>query len=282
MNLRGEPAHVGRLCGSSSYAVTGEGVGFFSDTLDDRHPLYERWAPPLLFHSECYRFAPDWYLQNLVGNLHAQQDWEFHAPMEVGSQVKTRSMIVDRYSKRGRDYVVNETDVVAEADDRLLVRGRTYQSFVPSKATGLAPGGDKPKRTHPPFPTAEGRGLDSAELRVDDRRCWMFSGPERNYHTDRDEARKLGFPDIVVQGMLSTCLVSRVMQQEFGAGWITGGRMSVKLTSVVWVDELLRCHARVREAVAEGSRTRVHCDVWVEKEDGARSLIGTASAVEGS
>lgn len=281
MNLRGESAHVGRLCGSSRYEVTGDGVEFFCDTLDDRDPLYERWAPPLLFHSECYRFVPEWYLQNLVGNLHAQQDWAFHAPMEVGSHVKTRSTIVDRYSKRGRDYVVNETDVVAEVDDRLLVRGRTYQSFLPADATGLAASGEKPKRAHPPFPTAEGRDLDPAELRVDARRCWMFSGPERNYHTDRGEARKLGFPDIVVQGMLSTCLVSRVMQQEFGSGWIAGGRMSVKLTSVVWVDELLRCHARVREAVAEGSRRRVHCDVWVEKEDGARSLIGTASAVEG-
>ena len=279
MNLRGESAHVGRCCGSSEYRVTAEGVNFFSDALEDRDELYGRWAPPLLYHSECYRFVGDWYLQNLVGNLHAQQDWELFAPIAVGSTVKTRSTIVDRYSKRGRDYVVNETDVISAEEDRLLVRGRTYQSFVPRQTTDR-PAGKVPKRSHPPFPIAEGRDLRAAILQVDERRCWMFSGPERNYHTDREEARKLGFPNIVVQGMLSTCLVSRVMQQEFGEGWMAGGKMSVKLTSVVWVDERLQCYARVRESVPEGPDTRVHCDVWVEKEDATRSLIGTASAIE--
>jgi hypothetical protein len=70
------------------------------------------------------------------------------------------------------------------------------------------------------------------------------------------------------------------MQDEFGMGWIQGGRMSVKLTNVVWVDETLIAHGRVRETSPEGSRTRTHCDVWVEKTDGTRVLIGTASALD--
>ena len=75
----------------------------------------------------------------------------------------------------------------------------------------------------------------------------MFSGPGKNYHTDREQAKKLGFPNIVVQGMMSTCFVSQVMQDSFGMGWIEGGKMSVKLTNVVWVDETLTAHARIRE-----------------------------------
>ena len=192
MNLRGESAHVGRRCGSSEYRVTAEGVNFFSDALEDRDELYGRFAPPLLYHSECYRFVGDWYLQNLVGNLHAQQDWELFAPIEVGSTVKTRSTIVDRYSKRGRDYVVNETDVISAVADQLLVRGRTYQSFVPRQATDRS-AEKAPKRSHPPFPVAKGRDLRAAVLQVDERRCWMFSGPERNYHTDREEAPQTWF-----------------------------------------------------------------------------------------
>lgn len=281
MNLRGETAHVGRHCGANEYEITEAGVAFYSDALEDRHRLHTRFAPPLIFHSECYEFVGDWYLKNLVGNLHAQQDWELFAPIELGQKVRTRSTLTDRYFKRGRDYVTNETDIMAADDGRLLVRGRTYQSFLPQGETlAQKPAGPKPKR--PPFPAAEGRDLCAADLEVDERRCWMFSGPGRNYHTDREEARKLGFPDIVVQGMLSTCLVSRVMQQEFGEGWLAGGRMSVKLTAVVWVNERLTCRARVREIVDEGTRQRAHCDVWVEKEDGTRSLIGTASALEGS
>jgi hypothetical protein len=69
------------------------------------------------------------------------------------------------------------------------------------------------------------------------------------------------------------------MQDHFGMGWLTGGRMSVKLTNVLWVDERVVAQARVRESVAEGTLTRVHCDVWVEKPDGTRVVLGTASAV---
>jgi acyl dehydratase len=288
MNLKGEPAFVGRHCGSNEYAITPEVVAFYQEALGDRHPLHAQWAPPLLHHSECYRFLGDWYLKNLFGNLHAQQDWELFQPIPIGSRVRTRSTIVDRYAKRGRDYVVNETDLVAADDGRLLVRGRTHQSFLPPRPEGADAGFVVDESTakrkaesapRPPFPTATGPDLESARKVVDARRCWMFSGPGKNYHTDAEQARKLGFPNIVVQGMMSTCFVSEVMQRAFGLGWLRGGRMSLKLTNVLWVDEGVAAYGKVRETTAEGTQERVHCDVWVEKDDGARVAIGSASAL---
>jgi acyl dehydratase len=287
MNLRGEPAFVGRHCGSSSYIIDKKTVRFYQDALDDHHPLYDRYAPPLLYHSECYKFLGEWYLKNLFGNLHGQQDWELFAPIPIGTKVRTRSTIIDRYSKRGRDWIVNETDLMsAEEEDegKLLVRGRTYQSFLPPRKSAeedfvVDESTARKKSPRPPFPTATGPDLDSTTKLIDDRRCWMFSGPGKTYHTDRDEAKKLGFPNIVVQGMMSTCFVSQVMQDHFGMGWLQGGRMSVKLTNVLWVDETITAHARVREENAEGSQNRVHCDVWVEKDDGVRVILGTASAL---
>jgi acyl dehydratase len=284
VNLKGEPAHVGRHCGSNLYDLTPELVAFYADALDDHHPLYRETAPPLLFHSECYRFLGDWYLANLFGNLHAQQDWELFAPLRVGSRVRTRSTIVERYAKRGRDYVVNETDVMDAADGRLLVRGRTHQSFLPPKEEA-APGfvvdasTAQRKEPRPAFPTATGPDLTPLKKTVDARRCWMFSGPGKNYHTDREQARRLGFPNIVVQGMMSTCFVSQLMQDAFGAGWGAGGKASLKLVNVLWVDESVTAHGRIREELREGTHTRVHCDVWVDKDDGTRILAGTASAL---
>ena len=287
MNLKGEPAYVGRHCGSNVHDVTREVVAFYADALDDRSPAWAEVAPPLLHHSECYRFLGEWYLKNLFGNLHARQEWELFAPLAVGSRVRSRSTIIERYTKRGRDYVVNETDLVDASDDRLLVRGRTHQSFLPPKDESSEGGfvvdektaGSKGPRA--PFPTATGPDLPPVKKTVDQRRCWMFSGPGKNYHTDREAAKQLGFPNIVVQGMMSTCFVSQVMHDHFGAGWLAGGKMDVRLTNVLWVDDTVTAHAKVREETREGVMTRVHCDVWVEKDDASRVLLGTASAVRG-
>ncbi len=285
MNLKGEPARVGRHCGSNEYLVTPEVVAFYADALDDPSPLYAELAPPLLYHSECFKFVGEWYLKNLFGNLHARQDWELFSAIPIGARVRTRSTIVDRYHRRGRDYVVNETDVCDAEEGRLLVRGRTHQSFLPARAAGdgfaVDEGSAARKEPRPEFPTATGPELAPVEKRVDERRCWMFSGPGRNYHTDREQARQLGFPNIVVQGMMSTCFVAQVMQDAFGRGWVEGGRMSVKLVNVLWVDESVRARAKVREEVPEGPDVRVHCDVWVDKADGTRVVAGTASALRG-
>ncbi|MCH2187334.1 MaoC family dehydratase, partial [Myxococcota bacterium] len=135
------------------------------------------------------------------------------------------------------------------------------------------------KKQRAAFPTAEGPPLPKVEKLVDQRTCWMFSGPGRNYHTDANEARKLGFPTIVVQGMMSTCFVSEVMHRAFGPDWLTGGRMSIKLTNVLWVDERITAFGQVKETQLEGSSERVHCEVWVEKQDGTRIALGSASAL---
>ncbi len=284
MNLHGQPAFVGRHCGSHEYEVSRAVVDFYADALDDHHALYAELAPPLLYHSECYRFLAEWYLKNLIGNLHAQQDWEMFAPLRIGARVRTRSTIIERYHKRGRDYVVNETDIVDD-EGRLCVRGRTHQSFLadapdPNAAYVVDEKSAARKTPRPPFPTGTGELLAPRRKVVDLRRCWMFSGPHRSYHTDVEEAKKLGFPNVVVQGMMSTCFAAQVMLDRFGEGFLRGGKMSLKLTNVLWVDESVTARAVVREVVGEGSRKRVHCDVWVEKDDGMRVLLGAASAVE--
>ena len=107
-----------------AYLDAGTGLGF--------SPV----APALVRHSEVYAYrdhpkagAPSWYLPNLYGNLHARQEFELFAPLMVGDAAHTRSFIADRYIKRGRDYVVNEV-LYFNADDAIVARGRTHQSFL--------------------------------------------------------------------------------------------------------------------------------------------------------
>src|SRR5712691_9494863 len=71
-------------------------------------------APALTYHSECYRDL-SWYLPNLIGNLHARQEWELFQPFRAGDALRTRTTVVERYRKRNRAYVVAEV-LVATPD----------------------------------------------------------------------------------------------------------------------------------------------------------------------
>lgn len=238
-------------------------------------------APALLFHSEVYAEL-GWYLPNIFGNLHARQEWEFFHPMRVGESVRTRSTVVERYRKRDRDYVVNEV-LVTDPAGRWLQRSRTHQSFLAEdgRGSGFAVDRDREKRSDRNFRVGEGDGpdLEPIERAITQEMCDAFSGPGRNYHNDREMALALGFPDVVVQGMMSICFVAELMTRAFGDGWHRGGKLDLRLVNVVWGSDVLRVRGRVREELPEGDKTRVVCDAWCEKPDGVKTLVGTASAL---
>jgi acyl dehydratase len=237
-------------------------------------------APALLFHSEVYRSLA-WYLPNVFGNLHARQEWELFAPLALGASVRTRSTVVERYVKRNREFVVNEV-LITDPAGRWLQRSRTHQSFlVEDSRREIVVDREREKRADRAFTIGEGPGEEIRPLArpITLAMCEAFSGPEKNYHTDRAMAQALGFPDVVVQGMLSICFVSELMTHAFGLGWHLGGKMDLRLVNVVWPDDVLTTRGKVREEVGEGSRRRVHLDVWCEKGDGTKTLVGSASAL---
>ncbi|TFH24551.1 MAG: hypothetical protein E4H03_03320 [Myxococcales bacterium] len=279
MNYKGEPVHVGRDFGRRDVEIDAALVEEYCRALEVEPSLYRSAAPALLLHSECYRDL-DWYLANLIGNLHARQEWELFHAARVGHTVSTRGFIRERYNKRGRDYVVKETWVLDDSG-LLLSRGLTHQSFLSQEVAGDVVSKDREKRPDRRFEIGEqgGRRIGPLRRHVDESMCMRFSGPTRNYHTDRQEARNLGFPDIVVQGMLPICLISELLFAEFGEGWLGGGKMDVRLVNVLWANESVGAHAEETEESREAGRRRVHMDVWVEKEDGAKVIVGRASAL---
>ena len=235
-------------------------------------------APALLYHSEVYANL-SWYLPNIIGNLHARQEWELFSPLRVGENVRSRVTVVERYRKRDRNYVVGEV-LWTTAEGRWLQRSRTHQSFLADDPSGVVVDKAREKRSDRRFelPT-EGDEIAPGTRTVTIEMCQAFSGPHRNYHNDREMAQMLGFPDIVVQGMMAICGMSDTLDAAFGEGWHHGGKLDIRLVNVVWVNDVLTTKGRVREVLSEGSRQRVVLDVWTEKADGTIALIGTASAL---
>ena len=52
-------------------------------------------------------------------------------------------------------------------------------------------------------------------------------------------AQALGFPDVVVQGMMAICGMSDTLDANFGAGWQHGGKLDLRLVNVVWLNDVL-------------------------------------------
>jgi len=294
---RTDEIYVGRDFGRHDIVIDEEEVAKYCDAVDDHNPIYtgpspfgRPVAPALVRHSEVYEYrdseragAPAWYLPNLYGNLHARQEFELFAPVLVGGAIFTRSLISDRYVKRGRDYVVNEVLYCAADTGSVVARGRTHQSFLrETDNTGIVIDQSREKSKERRFEVDTSAAIEtipSLEKQVTLDMCWKFSGPRKNYHNDKEAAIAWGFPDIVVQGMMSVCFLSELMTNRFGAGWLAGGKMNVNLVNIVWQSDALVCRGYVREITPEGPRRRAHLDVWVEKADGTKATIGTASAV---
>lgn len=278
---------VGRDMGGRSYTIDAEMVQRYRRGTADDDPRYDTAdaagqliAPPLLFHSEVYQDL-SWYLPNLIGNLHAAQEWELFHPLLVGDEVRTRSTVVGRYRKRNREYIVNEV-LITDRAGRWLQRSRTHQSFLAAEHdAGYVVDKEREKRSDRAFETGEGNGpeLSALSKTITLEMCQAFSGPHRNYHTDREMAQALGFPDVVVQGMMSVCFLAELMTRSFGAGFLFGGRLDLKLVNVVWPNDTLAVRGRVRDEQPEGPRRRASVDLWCEKSDGVKTVVGSASAL---
>ncbi len=282
--------HVGRDFGGAAYDITPElvaayiaGTGDDNPWYRDRSPLGGPVAPALILHSAVYRTV-EWYLPNIYGNLHARQEWEVFAPVMVGERLTTRAVIVDRYLKRDREYVVNEV-IVTNAAGRIVSRSRTHQSFLIEKerrGEGFVVDRAREKDAKRSFHVGErgGQPVDAPMRTVSEEMCMAFSGPARNYHTDRAKAIELGFPEIVVQGMFSVCMVAEMMTRRFGLGFLHGGRTDLRLVNVLWGNDTTGPRGRIIERKIEGRRTRAEVEVWCEKSDATKTIVGTASALE--
>ncbi|HTW88363.1 MAG TPA: MaoC family dehydratase N-terminal domain-containing protein [Candidatus Binataceae bacterium] len=283
--------YVGRDFGTFEYEITPELVRKYIAGTGDDNPWYTRSsplggpiAPALILHSAPFRTL-DWYLPNLYGNLHAREECEFFGPVMVGERLTSRSLIVDRYLKRDREYVVNET-LIFNAAGRLLTRLRVHQSFLVERPAGeadkFAVDRSRERAAGREFKVGErgGEPIEAPTRRITEPMCIAFSGPSRNYHTDRAAAREWGFPEIVVQGMLSVCLIAEMMTRRFAMGFICGGRMDVKLVNVLWCDETAGAKGLVVERRPEGRHTRAAAEVWCEKTDGTKTIVGSATALE--
>lgn len=123
--------------------------------------------------------------------------------------------------------------------------------------------------------------IAAVELRattVDDLVRWTAAtGDFSPVHYDAEVAARRGFDGPVVNGPWKAALIMRMLTDWLGErGEVE--RLSCRYVKPDVVGDGLRCAAAVTDQDSlDGGGALLHCDVWVENQDGVRTVTGTAS-----
>ena len=96
------------------------------------------------------------------------------------------------------------------------------------------------------------------------------SGDTNPLHLDPEFARKAGFPDVIVHGMLGMALLGRLLTENFAAGRLRG--LDARFVGIVTVNQSLRCSARLE------SRDESLAVLALEAVDGTGAMVISGSA----
>ena len=127
---------------------------------------------------------------------------------------------------------------------------------------------------------AAGPGTQLPELRVRAQNVQARSGraEEENIHDDAT-AQRLGFQRGFVAFGQSLGWMSRMLVGYFGLSYYETGRFECRFRAPIFDDDDVSVRGEITERVEEPGGVRLVCDVWIEKEDGTRAVVGTASAL---
>ena len=120
----------GDVMGPVDYTMSRFVVREYCHAVEMHQPCFQgidkQIAPPTLVHLDklrLYRHAcpagkGPW------ARLHIEYDATYHAPIRVGERLRVKGTVVDRYVKRGREYVITDIDLRRASDDELLIAYR--------------------------------------------------------------------------------------------------------------------------------------------------------------
>jgi hypothetical protein len=119
---------VGELLGRRRIEISAQTIGTCAGAIEATREWYASGspfgcpvAPPTVFDNETLRMLDECY--DRFGSIHAQQSWEFLGPVRRGETVEVDVKVVDKYVKRGGQYIVMELTVTGAAGTPLC-RGR--------------------------------------------------------------------------------------------------------------------------------------------------------------
>jgi acyl dehydratase len=282
---------VGEAFGPLRVAVDDRLLRDFAYAVDDFDPLFLRGDgaeprighPTLLCREARDVIATHYDIASGGAGMHAKHALEIHACPRIGETMTVTGRHVEKFLKRGKQYIVLESEV-RDAAGALVLRQRS------THIRALEPGVAKAAKPAPPPPAPTGIGTTASAIRpgmalpplrrrFTQEMLTVFAGCAwANIHNDPGIARAAGLRGTVASGLQTMAAVSSLLHGVFGRGWREGGRLDVAFTAPCFVDETIEAGATVTEVQTESGRRFAALELRCDTTAGVRVLAGTARA----
>jgi hypothetical protein len=117
------------------------------------------------------------------------------------------------------------------------------------------------------------------------KRVYQRALAEREFSADSihndDYTRQHGYAGALVSAYVIAGYVTEPLVRFFGESWLTTGKYSLKFIGkgLQQGDQVACCGVVTAVDPLSGGDLRVSLDVWIERDDGARPVLGQASAI---
>jgi len=123
-----------------------------------------------------------------------------------------------------------------------------------------------------------GDALPSIEREIDQdliMRWAELSGDCNRLHTDPEFARQSRFGGTIAHGPMSLAYLNALMMECFAEEWAVGGKLlDVRFVAPIRPGDKIKITGVVKEVIDLDGGQSVECDIFIEKGDGEKAVVG--------
>jgi hypothetical protein len=210
----------------------------------------------------------------------SKTEHELINPAGIGKRLSATGKIIDKYIKRGREYVVVQSVIVDE--DGLEIRRCLDHVLLSPERTSRAD--TKPSSAINQSLGERGNSQGGSEIPSVVKVAYQRALHENTFLPDsshnEEYARSIGYPGRLVSGYVLCAYLSEMLLNFYGPGWLKGGKFLASfINKGVQEGDVVTCRGIVTDEVREKAGKRVSLDIWMEKSQGLKVVVGEASGI---
>lgn len=256
----------------------------YCEDWSDPNPLYLERSPfggpvvPPAFQAGLTGFRLLSTRYKTRATIGARSEHQSVQPAFVGSRLFTAGSVVDKYVRRGLEYVVVESETHDE-NRRLIRRSRDVilLSLERREEPGAASSSSPPATQPVERPSEGGTPIASIHKRAYQRALDESRFASNSIHNDA-YTRKHGYAGALMSAYVLCGYMSELLVAHFGPSWLQGGWFGVTfINGGVQQGDAIILGGSVERVVQSPDGARQELAIWIDKGDGKRVVSGRAT-----